>query len=278
MRFLDNVVSGMISNATGLPARRLVRKVGAGRLLLLGGAAAAGSLAAGRSAAWPPQASALPVPGTKATGASPSKPPATPPPVRLPTLRQMGPAPPPTPMGKPTVGPVPPPPPPWVTPQLPVEPLPDPEPEPCELVSTPDLPPPPPETQATDEEPGLSPSLSYAVVRTLLAAALADGDMAPEERRLIDSHLNEEGLDADQVRQIRRELVVPATPQKLATLVSPADADVLFRAAVLGARADGAVSGEEQAWLDRLAAALGLPQERQRALQTDFLESLEKSG
>lgn len=80
MGFLDRMVADLIADNTGLPVRGLVRKVGAKRLLLLGGAAVAGGLALdrvrqGRSPA--PGAGAPPPPPPPAAG---SPPPPLPPP------------------------------------------------------------------------------------------------------------------------------------------------------------------------------------------------------
>ncbi len=78
MGFLDRMVADLIADNTGLPVRGLVRKVGAKRLLLLGGAAVAGGLAydrmrQGRSPA--PGAGAPPPPPPPVTGAPPPPPP-----------------------------------------------------------------------------------------------------------------------------------------------------------------------------------------------------------
>ncbi|RMH23396.1 MAG: hypothetical protein D6696_00695, partial [Acidobacteria bacterium] len=45
MGFLDRMLGDLIQDSTGLPARRLVRAVGAKNILLVGGAMLAGGLA-----------------------------------------------------------------------------------------------------------------------------------------------------------------------------------------------------------------------------------------
>ncbi|MCA9561311.1 MAG: hypothetical protein KC583_22330, partial [Myxococcales bacterium] len=45
MGFLDRLVGDLIQDATGFNARRIVRRIGAGKLLMAGGAALAGALA-----------------------------------------------------------------------------------------------------------------------------------------------------------------------------------------------------------------------------------------
>lgn len=69
MGMLDRLVADLIADSTGLPVRRLVRRVGVGRLLLLGGAAAAGGYAVhqmsqGQGAAGPPPPPPAPAGGS----------------------------------------------------------------------------------------------------------------------------------------------------------------------------------------------------------------------
>jgi len=49
--------------------------------------------------------------------------------------------------------------------------------------------------------------VAYSVVRTMVAAALADGDLAPAEKAMIQDHVADSGLADDQVQQIRRDLL-----------------------------------------------------------------------
>ena len=122
--------------------------------------------------------------------------------------------------------------------------------------SSPDLPPVP----TGEAEPEVPQELLYAIVRTMVAAALADGELEPEEKKLIDDQLLGSELDGEQAAQIRRDLIVPATVQELAGLLPEGeDAEALARFAVLVARADGEQSEEETAWLESLAEALAMP-------------------
>lgn len=220
MGFLDNMVSGLIRESTGYDTRqvrRWVRRIGGSKLLLAGGAAVAGALAAqhlGKS------------------GKS------TPPP-------------------PPSGGPVP-----------------------------PDLPPLPPlpttgggeegESETAEHGPELPRELLFAVVRTMAAAALADGEMAPEERAALEGHLDDSGLAPEQIQRVRKDLVLPPTPGELAEMVEElpeqqaAEArETLFRAAALIVHADREVSEVETAWLGKLTAELGLSPERADTLRAE---------
>jgi uncharacterized membrane protein YebE (DUF533 family) len=200
MGFLDSLVSDLIRSSTGFNAKPFVRAVGGKNLLLLGGAAIAGAIAAEKMRGQQP-------------GATPPLPP-------LP--------------GE-------------ATPPLPPLPVP--------AVSEPQLPQP----------------LLFAIVRTLVAGALADGQMHAEEKKLIEKHLGESGLSADQVSQIHKDLVIPASPDELARSASTAeDRELLYRFGALVVLAEGQASPPEKAWLDRLSAALGLSAERRSALEREI--------
>jgi len=128
------------------------------------------------------------------------------------------------------------------------------------------------------------PELVYAIVRTMVAAALADGEMHAAEKRVIEKRLAEKRLGEDrpeeselsteQVAQIRKDLVIPAAPVELAALAVDADdRETLYRFAALVVLADDDVADTEKAWLARLAAALGIDAARSRAIDEDLFES-----
>jgi uncharacterized tellurite resistance protein B-like protein len=214
MGFLDRLVSDMIQDSTGLPARRLVRKIG-GRNILL---AAGGALLAGGVAS------------------------------RLGESRSAAPPPPPPPPPPGGVGAAPPPPPPPPPPAAPA----------------------PPAQAKPDAEDELPRELTYAVVRTMVAAAIADGNMAKQEKDLVWKHLGDSDLDDGQKRQIHQDLMLPPSPEELAELAPAAEArEVLYRFAALIALSDRDVSDLERAWLGRLADAFELPAERRQALEAE---------
>ncbi|RMH23220.1 MAG: DUF533 domain-containing protein, partial [Acidobacteria bacterium] len=114
------------------------------------------------------------------------------------------------------------------------------------------------------------PSLTCAVVRTMVAAALADGDFADGERRLIEGRLDESGLAAEDLAQVRRDMVLPPSPRELAALVTDAAGrELLYRFAAAVVLADRRVSELEETWLERLADAFGLSAERRAELRAE---------
>lgn len=203
MAFLDNLLSDLIRNSTGFNAKPFVRAVGGKNLLLLGGAAIAGAIAAEK-------------------------------------MRQQ-PAP-----GAPPLPPLPP------------------------LPSTEAVPPLPP-LPAAAAEPQPPPALVFAIVRTMVSAALSDGEIHAEEKKLIEGRLGESGLSIDQTKQIHKDLVFPPTPEEIGTMVSTAeDRELLYRFGTLVVRSQGGASATETAWLGRLGAALGLAPERRAALESEI--------
>ncbi len=225
MGFLDRMVSDLIRDNTGINARRLVRRIGGGKLLALGGAALAASLLAEKKGAFGSRAAQ---PGAPQPGAPPAGPPPVP-----------GAGPPPVP------GAAPPP--------------------------VPGAAAPPPEPEAEEADVELPQELTYAVVRAMVAAALADGHLSAEEKEIIHKRLGESGLAEDQIRQVHQDLVLPPSPEELAAMAPAAEAlEILYRFAALVVLADQDASELERRWLERLAAAFELDGERKAALEAEL--------
>lgn len=152
-------------------------------------------------------------------------------------------------------------------------PPPPPPPPPPPVMAVPPPPPPPPpaaEPDEPEESVELPPEAVYAVVRTMVAAALADGSLAPEEKELIHHRLRESGLSEKQTLQIHRDLVLPPTPAELVALAPPGPGrEALYRCASLIVLADGQTSDLERGWLDRLARALEIAPGRAAALERE---------
>lgn len=116
--------------------------------------------------------------------------------------------------------------------------------------------------------------LVYAIVRTMVSAALADGEMHAAEKQLMEKRLGESGLSAEQVGQIRKDLVIPAAPSALSGLVVDAeDKETLYRFGALVVLADDAVAETEKAWLESLAVALGIDLARRKAIDQELFEA-----
>ncbi len=120
-------------------------------------------------------------------------------------------------------------------------------------------------------EAELPADLTYAVIRTMVAAALADGVLAIQEKQAIQDQLGTSGLSQERVAQIQKDLLIPALPAELAALVSDQqEREALYRSAVLVTRADLDVVDAERDWLRKLATALGFDESRRQALETDL--------
>jgi uncharacterized membrane protein YebE (DUF533 family) len=232
MGFLDRLVGDMIERGSGYNARKMVRRVGGKNILLLGGALVGGALLEQKMRG----SSSTSFSATSASGGT-----ATTVPPRSSSVGSASPAPPPPP---PTPG----------TPR-----------------STAPPPPPPPNSEAQEAEE-IPVELLFAIVRTMVAAALADGELSPDERSVIEERLGEAPFSPDQRERVRKELLLPATPGELAELVDGDDREVLMRFGLLVALAHEGVSEAERAWLERLAAALEIDAERVRTMEAEIFE------
>ncbi len=250
MGFLDRMISDLIQDNTGINARRMVRKIGGGKLLAMGGAALAAGMFAEKQGMF----------GQGAQGAQDAQ--------GVPAPRPAAP-PPPLPGQQASPGPPAPPPP-----------------LPGQQASPAGQPPPPPVPGAVSEaetadvfraragatpDDELPPELTYAIVRTMVGAALADGHLATEEKAIIQKHLGESGLSEEQTAQIHRDLVLPPSTQELAALAGDGPSrEVLYRFGALVVLADQETSDLERGWLKRLAAAFELDTDRQAALEAEI--------
>ncbi|MGL4959735.1 MAG: tellurite resistance TerB family protein [Inquilinus sp.] len=102
--------------------------------------------------------------------------------------------------------------------------------------------------------PLMGQNTAHRVIRTMIAAAAADGTIDEAEATAIQGHLGED--DAEERAFIEQELSNPATPEQLADGVSsPQEAAQVYTAALLTVTMD---SPEESRFLKQLALALGL--------------------
>lgn len=128
------------------------------------------------------------------------------------------------------------------------------------------LPPPPPAAgSATPPPPPLALDRGDALllVRTMLAAAAADGRIDADERRAILARADQAGLGAEVRAFLDNELAVPPSPQAIAAASRPDLAEALYSAALLTLCVDTA---EENAWLAQFGDALGLDAARREAI------------
>lgn len=99
--------------------------------------------------------------------------------------------------------------------------------------------------------------LPLTLLRTMIAASLADGHIDEQERRAITGKLNEHGAQLDEAeRFLTAELANPASVETLAREVTtPEQAAEVYLTALLAIEAD---TSSERAFLARLAMALKL--------------------
>ncbi len=253
MGLIDGMLGDLIGGSTGIEGRmirRMVRRAGVRNLLMLGGAAALGGLAVSKAGpgstapAWSGPGSRTEVPPSAGGGAPPTGravPPPPPPPAEVAAAEDSAAA-------------VPPPPPPPAAPPS----APAPSAAPAHLR---------PEEDDLDIDV-LPPDAVLPAVRTMVAAALADGELSGEERSMVLGRIDDADLPEESVRRIHQDLVLPPTPDELAALApTPEARETLYRLAAVVLMADGEATATERGWLDRLAAAFEVAPERKAALE-----------
>lgn len=141
--------------------------------------------------------------------------------------------------------------------------------------ATPGASPPPPPGAGSPPPPPLPPAAATAtpppapvaadrgdallLVRTMLAAAAADGCIDADERAAILMRADQAGLGAEVRAFLANELAAPPSPQAIAAASRPELAEPLYTAALLAIRVDTA---QESAWLAQFGDALGLDDAR----------------
>ncbi len=298
MGFLDKVLGDLMRDHSGRRARRLLRQVGAKKLLLAGGVLAGDALL--NPATGAPRGSGYGF--TKGEDARTSTPPPAVPPAGLPPVPGVaaGPGLPrgtaqplsggagESPAGRtPAAAPgsVPPPgavPPPLdaaaepgqdfdAAPAPPPPPPPDADPTVAEEGRGADAPGP----EADEDEVTLPPGLTFAAVRTMIAAALSDGHLGSEERSAVERRLEEADLSPQEVARIHKDLVLPASVRELAELAPAAvERELLYQLAAAVVAADGQMLAPESDWLRGLALAFEIDEGRARDLEGDVLAQL----
>ena len=121
------------------------------------------------------------------------------------------------------------------------------------------MPPPPPAaaSAATRRMPLLDERQQTVVllIRTMIAAANADGHIDTQERDAILERAREGGLDANTLRFLEEEIARPQSLQQVVANTPPAIAAETYAAAALAITVD---TDAERTWLDALAGGLRL--------------------
>ena len=281
MGFLDRMVADMVTKSTGFNARGLVRMVGGRRMMVLGGAALAGAMMQDKMQGSTILQGTSPGGSTSASGtrqvprssremqarmASAETVPLPP----LPSdIASQAPPPPPAASAEP-------PPPPVPEAAAAADQIPPPPPAPGAPEGTDTVPPPPPSVSSVGdtvplEQPAELPNeLVFAIMRTMVAASLADGALSGEERKMITDRLDESGLSEEQIGRVQQDLLSPAKPMELAAMVEADDRELLFRFATLIALADDEVTERERTWLNQFGKTLELSPGQIEEIETDI--------
>ncbi len=109
---------------------------------------------------------------------------------------------------------------------------------------------------------------SVLLVRTMIAAAAADGVIDVEERRRILARSGDAGLDADTRSFLEAELAVPKSADDIAAMTRPALVNEVYAAALLAVNLD---HESERRFLEKLGTGLGLSAETQQEIQSQLL-------
>jgi len=103
---------------------------------------------------------------------------------------------------------------------------------------------------------------------------MADGEIASEERTLLQEHLGQADLSPEQKAQVQGELLTPAAPVELAAAF-PAGEDPtpLLALSIVMMRADGELCEVERNWLQALAGGLGVDEDRVRQIEAELFDA-----
>lgn len=114
-------------------------------------------------------------------------------------------------------------------------------------------------------DPSSDPDFALAIVRTMLAAAYADGVIDAHEQRIIDGASSKAAITDDERRMLTNEIPEAETLKLIAAAAkTPHHAAELYAAAVISA---GELNDRESVFLDKLADRLGLSPDETSALR-----------
>lgn len=119
-------------------------------------------------------------------------------------------------------------------------------------------------------DPASDPDFALAVVRTMLAAAYADGVIDAHEQRIIDGAKAKAQITEDERRMLAGEVPEEETLRLISSAAkTPHHASELYAAAVISA---GELNDRESAFLKKLGERLGLTPDETGALRAGALE------
>jgi len=132
-------------------------------------------------------------------------------------------------------------------------------------------PPPLPSGVAAPDEDGVPPAVAR-LLRLMISAARADGELGPAERERILAEAREVGAEA----LVQKELDAPLPLADLVTGVTdPELKEQLYTLAFVIVRADESVTGSERIYLAQLASRLGLDARSVSRLETTAADRID---
>jgi uncharacterized membrane protein YebE (DUF533 family) len=121
-----------------------------------------------------------------------------------------------------------------------------------------------PQREAEPEPAELDDAHAMLLIRAMIAAANADGQITPDERQRITGKLDQAGAGAEERAVLERELQNPYSADQIIREVQDQEtAEQVYLASRIAMNPD---TPAENAYLDFLAARLQIPPERLSAL------------
>jgi uncharacterized membrane protein YebE (DUF533 family) len=119
---------------------------------------------------------------------------------------------------------------------------------------------------APAELPGMDDAQALLLIRAMIAAANADGQITPDERSRILQHLDKAGAAQEERRIVEQEIQSPRPLEDIIREVRDQDtAEQVYLASEIALRGGSAT---EQRYLDFLASRLNIPDQRRKELDS----------
>jgi uncharacterized membrane protein YebE (DUF533 family) len=116
------------------------------------------------------------------------------------------------------------------------------------------------------ELPGMDDAQALLLIRAMIAAANADGQITPDERSRILQHLDKAGAGQEERRIVEQEIQSPRPLDDIIREVRDQDtAEQVYLASEIALRGGSAT---EQRYLDFLASRLNIPDQRRKELDS----------
>jgi uncharacterized membrane protein YebE (DUF533 family) len=122
------------------------------------------------------------------------------------------------------------------------------------------------EAAASAALPGIDDAQALLLIRAMISAANADGQITPDERARIMQHLDKAGAGAEERRIVEQEIQSPRPLDDIVREVRDQDtAEQVYLASEIALKGGSAT---EQRYLDFLASRLNIPDQRRKELDS----------